>query len=368
MLSDYQQLKKEVENGILGKTQGVPICLPKLGRYLSIRQSVYTLIGGFSGTGKTSYVDSVYVLEPYMWLLENKGKTDQKIEWIYWSMERKKLHKLSKWACYYIWNKYGRLIEPAKLMGWRNIKLTTDEKQLFDMCEEFFETMQDSKIITILDTQENPRGIYKHAVKYMQERGHEEQISEYKKEYTLNDPNLIVQLVIDTIGKCKLETIDGARDRKSTTDKMSEYCSLLRDIYHMSPIAISQFNTSITSQLYGKVADPEPTPESYKNTGNMFEDCDVSQALFNPYRYKVYDHMGYKIPDLVDKSGGPNHGANYFRSLKLLKSSFSEDDLRFGLGFMGQIGKFKDLPRSDEMDESVYTGVKALFYFLSDDK
>ncbi len=324
-------------------------------------------------TGKTSYADSIYVLEPYMWLLENKDKTDQRIEWIYWSMERKKIHKLSKWACYYIWRKYGVLIEPAKLMGWRKDKIDEREKAYFDKCEEFFETMQDSKLITIMDVATNPRGIYKHAVAYMQERGVETKVSEYKTEYTLNNPNLIVQLVLDTIGKCNLETVDGSKDRKSTTDKMSEYFGLLRDIYHMSPIAISQFNTSITSQLYGKVADPEPTPESYKNSGNMFEDCDVGLALFNPYRYKVYNHMDHDIPEFIDKSGGPHHGANYFRSLKLLKSSYSEDDLRFGLSFMGQIGYWKDLPRPNEIEEynnvakpgeKFHDNVKNLMWFV----
>lgn len=366
MPSDFQQLKAEVEKGILGKTQGIPIALRKLGKYLSIRQSVYTLIGGFSGTGKTGLTDSIYVLEPYMWLLENMHKTDIRIEWVYRSMERKKLHKLGKWCCYYLWRKYGVLIEPAKLMGWKQEKITSTEKDYFDSCEEFLQVMQDSKIVTIIDGQENPREVFLHLRDYALARGAEEQISEHEKRYTLNNPNLIIVPVVDTVGKCKLETVDGSKDRKSTTDKMSEYASILRDRYHQSPILISQFNTSITSQIYGKHPDPEPTPESYKNSGNMFEDCDVALALFNPYRYKIMDHMGYDIPKMVDKSGGPHHGANYFRSLKLLKSSFSEDDLRFGLAFMGQIGMFKDLQRADEMDDSIYDGIKALMYFIND--
>lgn len=352
MLSDYQQLKKVVEKGILGKEEGVPIPLRKLGNYISIRQSVYTLVGGFSGTGKTALVDSIYVLEPYMWYLQNKDKTDIKLEWVYRSMERKKIHKICKWCCYMIWRLYGHLITPSKMMGWKQEKMNDQDMYYFNAVEELFETMQDSKIITIIDGQENPTGIRNHLLEYSAARG-EEEVSKYETVYHLHDPNLIVIPVIDHVGKCKLETIGGSKDRKSTTDKLSEYMSICRDKYHMSPVVISQFNQSVQSQIFNKQQDPEPTTESFKNTGNLIEDCDVALALFNPYRYKLYDHMGYNIPAFVDKATA----ANYFRSLKLLKSSFSEDDIRFGIGFMGQVGMWADLKKADEMCEKDYEDI-----------
>lgn len=359
MHSNYQKLKAEVEKGILGKNQGIPISLKKAGKYLSIRQAVYTLLGGHSGTGKTAYADSVYVLEPYQWYLDNKDTTHLKIQWVYRSMERPILQKLAKWACYKIWKEHAVLIVPDKLLGWTDLKLSGYEKDLFDSCEEFFETMQDSGILTIVEGQDNPRGIWKHLEEYALQRGVYEQKSEYERVYHPTDPNLIVVPVIDHAGKCKMETVDGIKSRKGTTDKLSEYMSISRDLFKMSPVVVSQFNRSIKSEIYNKQSDPEPTMESFKETGNLYEDCDVALSLFNPYKFKIMDHMGHDIPKFVDTTTG----ANYFRSLKMIKNQ-GEDDIRWALAFMGQIGFFKDLPKVSEMDDSIALSVKDHAWFL----
>jgi hypothetical protein len=368
-LSNFKKLKEQVERGITGKNQGIPLSLKKAGKYLSIRQSVYTLIGGSSGTGKTGLVDMVYVLEPYMWYLENKDKTDIKIEWVYRSMERSLIQKLAKWSCYRIWREQGICITPAKLLGWTDETLTEGEKFLFDECEAFFETMQDSKIITIIEGQENPRGIWKQLHQYALERGEIEKKSEWEEIYHPNNENLIIVPVIDHAGKCKMETVDGVRGRKGTTDKLSEYMSICRDKYRMSPVVISQFNRTIKSEIFSKQEDPEPTQESFKETGNLFEDCCIALSLFNPYKFKVMNHAGYSIPDFVNKQTG----ANGFRGLKLLKSSYSEDDIRWGIGFMGQVGVFKDIPKASEIanmstekQKEFYDSIANLNYFSND--
>ena len=158
-----------------------------------------------------------------------------------------------------------------------------------------------------------------------------------------------------------METVDGIKSRKGTTDKLSEYMSIVRDKFRMAPVVISQFNRSIKSEIYSKQSDPEPTQESFKETGNLYDDCDVALTLFNPYKFKVMDHMGYDIPKFVN----PATGANHFRSLKLIKSSYSEDDIRWGLGFNGAIGSWIDLKKSSEIREGDYDDVKSLQAFMN---
>jgi len=277
-------------------------------------------------------------------------------------MERPLLQKLAKWSCYKIWKDHGVLITPSKLMGWTDIKLNNYEKDLFDSCEEFFETMQDNGIITIIEGQDNPRGIWKQLEEYALHRGVYEQKSEYERVYHPTDPNLIVMPVIDHAGKCKMETVDGIKSRKGTTDKLSEYMSICRDLFKMSPVVISQFNRSMKSDIYNKQTDPEPTQESFKETGNLFEDCDIALSLFNPVKYKIMDHMGYDIAKFIDRQTG----ANYFRSLKMLKYTHGEDDIRWSLSFNGAIGQFKDLPKLSEMEEYIYDEVKSLRWFQSE--
>ena len=82
-------------------------------------------------------------------------------------------------------------------------------------------------------------------------------------------------------------------------------------------------------------------------------------ALFDPLRYNVADKSGYNLDKLVD-----DFGAKYYRSLRLIKNSYGEDDIRIGLAFMGQIGLFKELPRKTVITESDYTSVVNKSYFL----
>jgi hypothetical protein len=77
-------------------------------------------------------------------------------------------------------------------------------------------------------------------------------------------------------------------------------------------------------------------------------------------RYKVADPSGYNLDKLKDE-----FGAKYFRSLRLIKNSYGEDDVRIGLGFLGQIGMFKELPKRADMTESDYESVVNKSYFLT---
>ena len=67
--------------------------------------------------------------------------------------------------------------------------------------------------------------------------------------------------------------------------------------------------------------------------------------------------------DLLDKLRD-EYGAKYYRSLRLIKNSYGEDDIRIGLGFLGQIGMFKELPRLKHMDDSIYQDIVSKSYFL----
>jgi hypothetical protein len=77
-------------------------------------------------------------------------------------------------------------------------------------------------------------------------------------------------------------------------------------------------------------------------------------------RYKVPDPSGYDLNKLRDE-----FGAKYFRSLRLIKNSYGSDDLRVGLGFLGQLGIFKELPKKKDMTDSYYASVTNKTFFLN---
>jgi replicative DNA helicase len=156
-----------------------------------------------------------------------------------------------------------------------------------------------------------------------------------------------------------LKTTKDQPTKKDAIDKMSDELRYARDFYGFTPVVVSQFNRSISNPIRIKNGDVEPQLEDFAESSSTQNDADVVMALFDPMRYNVADPSGYNLDKLKDE-----YGAKYFRSLRLIKNSYGEDDLRIGLGFFGQIGMFKELKRRKDMTDNDYADVVNKNYFL----
>jgi replicative DNA helicase len=156
-----------------------------------------------------------------------------------------------------------------------------------------------------------------------------------------------------------LKTTKDQTTKKAAIDKMSDELRYARDFYGYTPVAVSQFNRDISNPIRIKNGDVEPQLEDFADSSQTQNDADVVLALFDPLRYKVDDPSGYSINKLKDQ-----FGAKYFRSLRLIKNSYGEDDVRVGLGFMGQIGMFKELKKMKDMTDADYESVVNKTFFL----
>jgi len=349
----FELLRNEVTAGYEGRNNGIPMGFDRLNRYIGIRKSIYTLVGGLAGSGKTSFIDDAYVLNPFDWFISHKDPK-LKLRIIYRSMERSRTYKLAKWVGRKIFMDHGVIIPVPKLLGWTE-KMTPDEHDLFLLYEDYIGQMQD--VITIIDGPENPVGIAKELKAHALKNGRIEQIDEYNKRYFPNDENVITIVIIDHIGL--LKTTKDQSTKKDAIDKMSDELRYARDFYGYTPVVVSQFNRSISNIVRLKNGDVEPQLEDFAESSSTQNDADIVLALFDPMRYKVSDPSGYTLEKLKDQ-----YGAKYFRSLRLIKNSFGEDDVRIGLGFMGQLGIFKELPKSKDMTDDVYQSVINKSYFL----
>ena len=350
----FENLKKEVQAGLDGRNNGIPMGFDRLNRYIGIRKSMYTLIGGLTGSGKTSFVDDAYVLNPFDWYI---GQKDPKVKLriIYRSMERSRTYKFAKWVSRKIFLDQGVIIPVPKLLGWTD-KMTKDEHDLFLMYEDYMGQMNET--ITIIDGPENPVGIAKELKTHALENGKIEQVDQYNKIYVPNNENELTIVVLDHIGL--LKTTQAQPTKKAAIDKMSDELRYARDFYGYTPVVVSQFNRDISNPIRIKNGDVEPQLEDFADSSATQNDADVVLALFDPMRYKVEDPSGYNLNKLRD-----DYGAKYFRSLRLIKNSYGEDDIRIGLGFLGQIGMFKELPKVKYMNENVYNEIINKTFFLN---
>jgi hypothetical protein len=339
-------LSADIENGINGKNQGIPTGFKIVDSNINgIQKSIYTIVGGNPGTGKTSYVDLAYVLNPYDWYLKNKDNTNLKFKIIYRSMERNTKYKLAKWTCLKIFKDHGIVMDVPTMLGWQGKKyeITPELRDIIYKCGKYFDDMFESGIIEILDGSENPTGIFNHVNKRMLECGKIVQINEFSRRYKPNDDNLITVVINDHIGKLKSESRNGVHlNSKELLDKHSEYMGQLRDFYGISPVDVCQFNRSIGSIDRMKMKSVSPEPDDFKGSGDMYENADVALGLFNPYKFKVNDFLDYDIPKFITPTG-----ENRFRSLSIIKNSYGADDVIIGLNFLGEKGNFREMPTSD---------------------
>ena len=349
----FDKLKEAVQDGIDGRNSGIPMGFNRLNRYIGIRKSTYFLVGGLTGSGKTSFVDDAFILNPFDWYINQKDPKI-KLRIIYRSMERSRTYKMAKWVSRKIFLDHGIIIPISKLLGWTE-KMSKDEHDLFLMYENYIGAMDD--VITIIDGPENPVGIAKELKAHAEEHGEIVQVDKYNKRYVPNNENEITIVVIDHIGLLKLTKDQPTK--KQAIDKMSDELRYARDFFGYTPVVVSQFNRDIANPIRIKNGDVEPQLEDFKESSQTQDDADVVLALFDPMRYKVDDPSGYALDKLRDQ-----YGAKYYRSLRLIKNSYGEDDVRIGLGFLGQVGMFKELRKKADMTEADYQSVINKSYFL----
>lgn len=360
-MSDFDGLIQDMEDGINGRNSGIPMGFSRLNNHVSIRKSNIYLLGGYTGSGKTSLCDDIFVLNPVDWYIKNINKTDISFEIIYWSMERRKNFKLMKWVSRRIFLDYGRIIPVVRLMGWcpPDQRLTKDEHDIFLTYRDYIEALL--SVITIIDFPENPTGMRNYMREYYLRNGKVEELDEYHRVYIPNKPNKITLKIKDHIGLQKKEK--GLVTKKEVIDKSSEDDRYERDFYGGSIVDISQFNRDIANPMRIKNGDVEPMLEDFKESGNTQEDADVVFSLFDPIRYKVADPSGYDLDKLKDSAG-----VKKYRSLKIMKNSYGSDDIRIGLAFQPQIGMFKEMPKLIDTFDDSYDSIIDNSYFLPEYK
>jgi hypothetical protein len=389
-MSIYQQeVISAVERGMQPDSgQIIPVGLERIGKHIPVRKAIYTLLGGNTGSGKTSLVDDKLVIGVYNYYMEHRDHIDMKYKCIYRSMERKRSFKLSKWTCHRLYTKYNILMDVDTMLGWQNTELTREIFNKIVECRDYFDEMMD--YVDIIDGTENPTGIWKQMKSYAFANGvviqagdleirvqgqsakgftmehyditrdnekkyyelinipnhGEVKVYQYQKLYIPYHSNHYTQIVIDHLGKLSQER---GFSSKETIDKMSEYLSDARDWFNFSPLPISQFNRAIGDVNRIKLfkGDLSPQLEDFEGSARSQHDADLVLALFNPYRYKIYDenglYMGYQIRDRMLAPGGENR----FRTLSILKNSYGKDDIQVGLKFLGECNYFETLPHPD---------------------
>jgi len=238
-------LLKRIQKGLNGDYQGLSNGFNRINNYIfGVQKGVNTLIGGASGTYKTTLLD--FIVSNAIQDAQQKGI---KLNIFYYSYEIDEITKKCNWLSGIIYRKYKVEIPPEKIKGLGNNRLSEKELELVNteipLLDEMF-----SKI-NFRFTPMNPTGIYKELFNFGESIGkveYGEYIDDYGKiqkkiiGYKPNNPDEVTLVLLDHMSLVKKELV---ADNKGVIDKYSEYCVLLRNLFGFSFINLQQFNDGL---------------------------------------------------------------------------------------------------------------------------
>jgi len=376
MLSEI--LMEGVERGLRGENVTTTLTTnpdqfypTKIGTVLPAGRQIYTLIGGEEGTGKTSFADAMYVLNPF--LHSRKHGLDQQYV-IYRSFERPRLFKLAKWLAYIIYYETKGQIEysTATMLSWASKKKPLLDhdinlfKQYLHVLDELGSNMdlipgiaapedvaahaqgvahQLGKDVYALNGKLFVNGVLTAELTESETRngvtrkyydGRLGRVYEGERVYFPSNKKLVTHVVdhVSLFGEDKKTIDEHARFIQGTA----------RDIWGWQGVDLNQLNRLNASD---KEQRGYYTLQNFKNTGTLTANADVVAVVVDPAHQRIPQWNGYDIAETVD------NGENCFRGIQVLKNSYGIRP-SLGMAFYGSAGVFGELPRSDEMNDKAY--------------
>ncbi len=333
-------LKDRISDGLAGKYSGLNNGFNRLNEVVfGVQRRCYTLLGGNSGTFKTTLCDFI-VLNA----VEDALKKNIKLTVFYYSFEIDKITKQCNWLSQIISRKHNITIDPETIKGLGTKRLTSYEASLVEAEISYVEKLFNN--INFRFTPTNPTGIYNELWKFGESQGTIEKesysyVDSTGKDstghritgYVPKDPEQYVLVVMDHMALMKKER---GYQTKEVIDKYSEYCTELKNLFGMSFINIQQFNSAMSSveRQKFKGIDLSPQQSDFKDSTNPYADADVVFGIMCPHKLDLVTNLGYDILRLKDK----------MIHLKVIKNRLSKDNVAIGLFVDAKSGSFKELP------------------------
>lgn len=333
---------ERIKAGLKGDYEGLDNGLDRINEYIfKTQRSCYYLIGGLSGSAKTTFLD-FQILNG----IQDAESKNIPINVIYYSWEIDETSKKANWLSVLIFKKYNIIIPPEKIKGFGNLRLTEEEQEI--VYSELIELEKIFNKINWIWEPINPTGMYKYWWNHMSTRGKfikESYIDEDNKKqeriigFESNDPKEYNIVAVDHLYLGRLER---GFNLKQNIDKISEYAVLCRNLFKMTFIFLQQFNQGLSTveRQKFKGVDISPQQSDFRDSTSPYADCDIAIGLMNAYKMDMERCLGYDI----NASGSLKNLKGSFRMLKIIKNRLSRDNIAIGLLFMPKIGSFKELP------------------------
>lgn len=336
----FDEFYEQITRGMAGDAVYLPYPFRSLGEHLLLEPSRYHLVAGDAGSGKSAYVDHVYVLGPATAAIHDPSV---KFHALVWKLERRK-QTVGKWARWYLWHKFGVMVSDRIVYSKGGEELPKEIYTLIGMVrpwmEQVFERVE-------LYGGINPTGVYKRLRDYYDERGHYTPGKREKKIYVPNDPDLITVAVGDHMGLFLDE--NGLSYEKQKIDKVSEHFRSARDENGLLSVAVQQVNRGLMDPTRRTKMKIKMEKADLEGSSGPFKDCDACIGMIDAARYDITEYENYDVNLFTTKDGSCR-----MRFAQIMKNNWGSDNVFSALGFYGEIGDFFELPGPQKVKEGPY--------------
>ena len=337
-LSGLEEFFQLVDEGREGHNIGLSTGSAKLDLYADgYLPGVSFLIGGASGTGKTTFTLYRYVYCPLVAYLRGECQ-ERDPHWKMFSLEMTRSQVYAKLVSMYIFDNYGVELRFKQIFSrGKDCILSDEEYELLTKCKDFIKILDER--LSFFEGSLNEATYLKEMNEELEKWGTFED-----GRYIPNNPHMILGVVIDHMTLIKASN---GRSKKEEIDAISRDSVQIRNNTKIvSPIMISQFNRNSNGQERMTQGLQDPSIEDYKDSGSLVEDSMVVIGLFSPHKYKLSTYKKYNIKTLEQ----------CFIGVFILKSRFGASDMMIPTGFYGDCSHYADLPKPENIyDYEKYT-------------
>lgn len=340
-----ESLFDQINAGREGLNRGLFTGLPKLDEltYGLIRENI-TLIGGTSGSGKSSLTSYIAVYQAFKRYLESDRTID--IHWLIFSFEMSKTAVFLRLLSMHLYEEYNIIVPHDILLSLTGRLPDSYYEKILDSREWLSELESRCEII---DKPVTARGLYAITKEWTRKFGtykEGEVVGEFtKEEYIPNNPQQYLVAIIDHV---KLFAQSTGRTSKQEIDDACGYAITFRDKCKMTWYLVQQLNRDSQSmarrtEAGGIFADPQLS--DFSDTSGTVQASNTVLAIFHPFREKVSKFKDYIIDP---KRGGLG---DRMRGIFLLKNRDGNSDKCVGLNFFGECHMWRELPKASEIKD-----------------
>jgi len=365
-----------------GKHIAIPYPFPRLSQYLAgTTKGRYIIVTANSKVGKTKLADFLYVYSPIWFKLNNKTNIKPKV--IYFTLEMSKEDKMMEAFCHYLYIKHGVLTNTEELTSLFEDRIVDDKliKMIEDAKDsEFFKYFNENVIF--IDNIRNPYGIYKYVRDYAHSNGvyvdkqgndipknlieaNREDVNKSIDYYKPFDEDEFLVVLTDHVSLLTPEKEDEQSNKDPLHSAMgrfsSKYCLAIRDRWKYIPVNVQQQAAAQEGVENAKMHMLQPSANGLADNKKTGRDADLILGLFSPARFRIANYPNLTGYSIADRTRTQYPLLNNYRELSVIFTRRG-DSINTSLFFNGASNYFKELPKPDNMNETIYKSVYDMSY------